>query len=126
MPEIFHPYASFALQQRMPMRFEADVFDCEVIGEIPAELQGGYFRTGGDRLYPTLDDDIILNGDGLVSAFWFEDGHVSFRSRFVHLSFGSISRMGMSPAFVASSNRPTPRTSPHDWHLMKIRMFSGT
>jgi len=83
MPEIFHPFASFALQHRMPMRFEADVFDCEVIGEIPAELQGGYFRTGGDRLYPTLEDDIILNGDGLVSAFWFEDGHVAFRSRFV-------------------------------------------
>lgn len=83
MPEIFHTYASFGLQQRPTMRFEADVYDCEVVGEIPAELQGGYFRTGGDRLYPSLDDDIILNGDGLVSAFWFEDGHVSFRSRFV-------------------------------------------
>jgi len=83
VPEVFHSYASFGLQQRTPMRFEADVFDCEVIGTIPPELQGGYFRTGGDRLYPTMDDDIILNGDGLVSAFWFEDGHVAFRSRFV-------------------------------------------
>lgn len=83
MPEIFHPFASFALQHRTTMRFEADVFECEVIGEIPSELQGGYFRTGGDRLYPTMEDDIILNGDGMVSAFWFDQGHVSFRSRYV-------------------------------------------
>lgn len=83
MPEIFHPYASFGLQMRTTMRFEADVFECEVIGEIPPELEGGYFRTGGDRQYPSLADDIILNGDGMVSAFWFEGGHVSFRSRYV-------------------------------------------
>ncbi len=83
MPEVFHPFASFGLQQRSAMRFEADVFECEVLGEIPAALQGGYFRTGGDRQYPSMEDDIILNGDGMVSAFWFEDGHVSFRSRYV-------------------------------------------
>ncbi len=83
MPEVFHSYASFGMQQRTTMRFEADVFECEVVGEIPAELQGAYYRLGGDRQYPSLEDDIVLNGDGMVSAFWFEDGHVSFRSRYV-------------------------------------------
>lgn len=65
------------------MRFEAEVFECEVDGEIPAELEGAYYRTGGDRQYPSLEGDIILNGDGLFSMFRFEDGHVSFRSRYV-------------------------------------------
>lgn len=83
MPEIFHPFASFGLQQRMPMRFEADVFECEVEGEIPPELQGTYYRSGADRQYPSLEGDIILNGDGMLSMFRFEDGHVSFRSRYV-------------------------------------------
>ena len=83
MPEIFLPYDSFGHQKRTPMRFEADVFECEVQGEIPPELEGAYFRTGGDRQYPSLEEDIILNGDGMASAFWFEDGHVSFRSRYV-------------------------------------------
>lgn len=83
MPEIFHPFASFGFQSKMPMRFEADVFECEVEGEIPRELQGSYFRTGGDRQFPSLEGDIILNGDGLASVFRFEDGHVSFRSRYV-------------------------------------------
>ncbi|MGZ3196619.1 MAG: carotenoid oxygenase family protein, partial [Croceibacterium sp.] len=83
MPEIFLPYDSFGLQKRATMRFEADVYECEVEGEIPAELEGAYFRTGGDRQYPSLENDIILNGDGLVSMFRFEGGHVSFRSRYV-------------------------------------------
>ncbi len=84
MPEVFQPFDSFGLQKRMPMRFEAIVFECEVEGEIPEALRNGaYFRTGGDRLYPTLEDDIILNGDGMFSAFHIEDGHVSYKSRFV-------------------------------------------
>lgn len=83
MPEIFHPYASFGHQSRMPSRFEADVFECEVEGEIPKELEGAYYRTGADRQFPSLENDIILNGDGLASMFRFEGGHVSFRSRYV-------------------------------------------
>ena len=83
MPEIFHPYASFGGQSRSPMRFEADVFECEVVGEIPPELEGAYYRTGADRQYPSLEDDIILAGDGMFSVFRFENGHVSFRSRYV-------------------------------------------
>src|SRR5690606_30087401 len=83
MPEIFHPYASFGHQNRMPMRFEADVFECEVEGEIPKKLEGADCRSGADRRYPSLEDDIILNGDGLASMFGCENGHVSFRSRYV-------------------------------------------
>ena len=83
MPEVFLPFDSFGHQKRMPMRFEADVYECEVEGEIPPELEGAYYRTGGDRQYPSLPEDIILNGDGLASMFRFENGHVSFRSRYV-------------------------------------------
>ncbi|MEO6387684.1 MAG: carotenoid oxygenase family protein, partial [Croceibacterium sp.] len=83
MPELFLPYDSFGHQKRTAMRFEADVFECEVEGEIPPELEGAYYRTGGDRQYPSLEEDIILNGDGLASMFRFENGHVSFRSRYV-------------------------------------------
>jgi carotenoid cleavage dioxygenase-like enzyme len=58
----------------MPMRFEADVFECEVEGEIPRSCEGAYYRTGGDRQFPSLEDDIILNGDGIVQ-------HVPLRGR---------------------------------------------
>lgn len=64
-------------------RFEADVFDCEVVGEIPPQIEGAYFRAGPDTQYPTMEGDNIINGDGMVSAFYFRGGHVDFSCRYV-------------------------------------------
>jgi carotenoid cleavage dioxygenase len=36
-------------------------------GRDPPELEGAYYRTGADRQFPSLEDDIILNGDGMAS-----------------------------------------------------------
>lgn len=83
MPESFHPIASFGGNFKTPMRFEADVFECEVIGEVPKELNGALYRTGGDREFPSLEGDVIINGDGMFSMFHFEDGHVTFKGRYV-------------------------------------------
>ena len=83
MPETFHPVATFGGISKPPVRFEADVFECEVVGEIPKELNGALYRVGGDREFPSLQDDHIINGDGLMSMFRFEDGHVSFKMRYV-------------------------------------------
>lgn len=35
-----------------PQRYEADVFDCEVSGTIPAQLNGAFVRVGGDWACP--------------------------------------------------------------------------
>lgn len=103
-PEIVLPYATFGLQERKPRRFEAEVFDCEVEGAIPPGLEGAYYRTGTDRLFPSLEGDIVLNGDGLFSLFRFEQGHVSFRSRYVQTSASSPSA---PPALRAYRNKHT-------------------
>lgn len=66
-----------------PLRFEADIDDCEVLGELPAGLNGRLYRTGPDTHYPTLANDNIVNGDGMASMFKFDDGHVSFKCRYV-------------------------------------------
>jgi carotenoid cleavage dioxygenase-like enzyme len=67
-----------------PMRFEADIVDCEVIGKIPADLNGAFVRVGGEWLYPPkFADDAMLNTDGYVSSFRFRNGAVSFKGRWV-------------------------------------------
>lgn len=66
-----------------PSRMEVDLYDAEVIGEIPRELNGALYRVGGDRFYPTLENDNIINGDGLFSMIRFEDGHADFKNRYV-------------------------------------------
>jgi len=67
-----------------PTRFEAYIHDCEVMGEIPSDLRGTFYRTGMDRRYPPrFPDDAPFNDDGFVDMFRIQDGHVDYRSRHV-------------------------------------------
>ena len=67
-----------------PERFEGEIFDCEILGRIPRDLDGTFFRVGGDWLYPPkFADDAMLNSDGYISAFRFHDGRVDYRGRYV-------------------------------------------
>jgi len=67
-----------------PLRFEADVFDCEVEGTIPQDLNGAFYRVGGEWFYPPkYPDDIPLSTDGYISMFRINNGVVDFRGRWV-------------------------------------------
>ncbi|GHF11505.1 carotenoid oxygenase [Streptomyces spiralis] len=68
-----------------PMRVEADLMDVECVqGEVPAHLDGTYYRVVADHQWPPLlGDDIKFNGDGMVMSMRFRDGHVDFKSRYV-------------------------------------------
>ncbi|EIZ77617.1 9-cis-epoxycarotenoid dioxygenase [Novosphingobium sp. Rr 2-17] len=67
-----------------PSRVETDIVDLEIEGEVPATLNGTFFQVSPDSYYPPMrGTDIFFNGDGLVSAFKFENGHVSLRRRYV-------------------------------------------
>jgi len=68
-----------------PARMECDVYDLEVVqGEVPSGLNGTFYRVQPDPAYPPkMGDDIPLNGDGMVTMFRFDRGHVDFRSRYV-------------------------------------------
>ena len=67
-----------------PMRFEADIYDCEVVGKIPEAMNGAFVRVGGDWLYPSLSpEDAPFNADGYISMFRFKNGIVDFKGRFV-------------------------------------------
>src|SRR5581483_2758825 len=66
-----------------PARFEADIFDCEVIGDIPSDLDGAFYRAAPDWFYPALhgDDAGLFNADGYISMFRFHGGNVDYRGR---------------------------------------------
>lgn len=67
-----------------PSRVEADVLDLEIEGTLPAAIRGAFYQVSPDPQYPPmLGQDIYFNGDGMVSAFFFEDGKVSLRRRYV-------------------------------------------
>ncbi|MEY4711275.1 MAG: hypothetical protein RIS88_725 [Pseudomonadota bacterium] len=66
-----------------PVRQE-DVFtDMEVIGQVPADLNGLYVRNGPNAYFPPDWRYHAYDGDGMVHAVRFRQGRVEYRNRWV-------------------------------------------
>ena len=67
-----------------PRRTEISRRNLAVEGEIPAEIDGAFFRAVPDNAHaPMFEDDVALNHDGMISRFLFENGHVDYDIRYV-------------------------------------------
>jgi len=67
-----------------PFRFEGELYDLEVEGQIPAELDGTFYRVGPDQAFPPmLGDANPFNGDGFVTAFRIKEGCCDMQMRYV-------------------------------------------
>lgn len=67
-------------------RSENSLFDCEVDGKLPADLDGAFYRVGPDAQYPKpagMENDIAFDGEGHVSMFRIQGGHVDYLTRWV-------------------------------------------
>lgn len=88
-----------------PVRMETDVYDLEVIGTIPPELNGAYYRNSADPAYPAmLGEDIFLNGDGMVHMVRFENGHADLKTRYVQTEKLALERKARRALFGAYRN----------------------
>jgi len=84
MTNLFPDTPDFTGPLYAPSRFEGEVFDLEVQGTVPAELNGTFVQVAPDPQYPPmLGDDIFFNGDGAITAFRFDRGHVDLQRRYV-------------------------------------------
>ncbi len=57
--------------------------DVEVIGTIPADIDGVYVRTGENQINQPIGRYHPFDGDGFIHAMAFKSGKASYRSRFV-------------------------------------------
>src|SRR6185437_2446077 len=80
-----YPQKMWLMGPLTPMRFEATIEDCIVAeGEIPLDLNGGFYRVGGTWIRPTrqgLYGPFTL--DGMVQALTFREGRVDFKNRWI-------------------------------------------
>ncbi|MDH6268200.1 carotenoid cleavage dioxygenase-like enzyme [Rhizobium sp. SG_E_25_P2] len=84
MTRLFPATADFTGGLYKPARFEGEIYDLEVDGTVPDEIDGTFFQVAPDPQYPPmLGDDIFFNGDGAITAFTFKNGHVDFKRRYV-------------------------------------------
>ncbi len=65
-----------------PVRSEDD-FELEVVGEFPSDLRGVFYRNGPNPQFEPRGHYHWFTGDGMIHAFFVEDGKVAYRNRYV-------------------------------------------
>lgn len=66
-----------------PVYDEIAVDNLPVIGEIPRDLNGVYVRNGPNPRYQPKGRYHWFDGDGMLHAVHFENGHASYRNRWI-------------------------------------------
>ena len=66
-----------------PVTDERDDVDLEVVGEIPAGLQGMFVRTGPNQQFAPLGAYHPFDGDGMLHAVYLENGTARYRNRWI-------------------------------------------
>ena len=75
-----------------PLRMECDIQDLIIEGEVPKDLFGSYYRNGPDPQFPPMGGQYHwFSGDGMIHAFHFENGKISYRNRWVQTSKWKLS-----------------------------------
>lgn len=68
-----------------PLRSEDEFADLKITGEMPKGLSGAYYRNGPNPQFEPRDPNHHwFAGDGMIHAFFVEDGKVSYKNRYVH------------------------------------------
>ncbi len=97
-----------------PLRMECDLNDLVVEGEIPQDLFGSYYRNGPDPQFPPRGGHYHwFGGDGMIHAFHFENGKVSYKNRWVQTSKWKQERKaGRSLVNLLNPMDPDPEWNP--------------
>ena len=66
-----------------PWRMEGVADDLQVIGSLPRELNGTYYRTGPNPAFEPARNYHWFDGDGMIHAITLRDGRAHYRNRYV-------------------------------------------
>ena len=106
-----------------PVEEERDIGEDQltVEGQVPDKLAGAYMRDGANVAFQPNDYVYPLDGDGMVHAVYFKDGHVQYKNRWVetnHLKtekqfnrtiYGSVGKLLEVPEeVIEAGGEPSP------------------
>ncbi|KZX59336.1 hypothetical protein A3709_13640 [Halioglobus sp. HI00S01] len=106
-----------------PVSEERDLAEAElrVEGEIPKKLRGAFMRDGANVAFQPNHYVYPLDGDGMVHAVYFKDGHVKYKNRWVETShlkterqfgrtiYGSVGKLlEVPPEVIEAGGEPSP------------------
>jgi carotenoid cleavage dioxygenase len=80
-----------------PVREEVTARKLDVVGEIPKDLYGAYFRNGPNPLTPPKGMHHWFDGDGMIHGIWFENGEARYANRYIRTPDFEAERCGFEP-----------------------------
>ena len=117
-----------------PVGIEASVRNLPVLGEIPREVEGAFFRAVPDPAHaPKHADDNMLSGDGMIARFLIEGGAVDYDIKYVRTARYEAERKARKALFgryrnpftddpeVQGVDRTVANTTPI-WHAGRLFM----
>lgn len=97
--------------------------DFEIRGKIPKELNGGFFRNGPNPQHRPGSNYHWFLGDGMVHAFQFKRGEVSYRNRYVRTPTFEIEQNAKRNIFLTGGFSPLAQLQLIGGHF--ISLISG-
>jgi len=66
-----------------PLVSECDINDTIIVGKIPKELNGTFYRNGPNPQYVYSENYHMFEGDGMIHAITFQNGQVHYKNRWI-------------------------------------------
>ncbi len=80
-----------------PVSKETSADTLKVIGEIPRDLHGAYFRNGPNPFARPKGMHHWFDGDGMIHGIWFENGKARYANRYIRTADFAAERAGAPP-----------------------------
>jgi carotenoid cleavage dioxygenase len=116
-----------------PWPLEGEVRDLAVEGEIPAALDGTYYRNGPNPQFPPRGRYHWFDGDGMIHALTLRGGRAGYRNRWVRTArfqleraagealFGGLADFANSdPRLLQSPTSPNAANTNVVWHAGRL------
>jgi carotenoid cleavage dioxygenase len=91
-----------------PVGSEDDYADLKIVGEMPKELAGSYYRNGPNPQFEPRDPNHHwFAGDGMIHAFHIDGGRVAYLNRYVHTNKYTVEKKAGRSVFGTFGNPMT-------------------
>ncbi|KAK7887532.1 transcriptional regulatory protein rco1 [Exophiala xenobiotica] len=93
------PVANDLAGSSLPCRLEGEIGDLVVLGAIPPEIDGTFYRVMCDPFVPPDPSNVPIDGDGNISAFRFHNGQVDMKMRYIETERYRLERKAKKALF---------------------------
>jgi len=98
-----HPYRNGAWT---PVFEELDTDDLEIIGTIPADIDGLYVRNTENPVHGSIGRYHPFDGDGMIHSIRLQNGKATYRNRFVRTEGFEAEQIEGGPLWVGIMGKP--------------------